>query len=478
MSKISELSDGGVIQGGDTLIAVRSGGNVKVTYGGSTTANIDGGTIDGTVIGGSTAAAGTFTSFTSTGIDDNATSTAITIDASENVGIGTSSPSQMLELSADNGSGVANVLRFNDAATGVSSGQTTGRIEFAENDGGNTTVSAFLEVDTVGTSGGGVMTFGTGSAGVTATERMRIDGSGNLGLGVAPTANGNYAVFDIKGRATAAAGIIKFFDGDGTNTGTIQSDINYGMLLGAAGARPIALFTNGTERMRIDSSGNVGIGTSSPTSPIHVQKSTGSGGVAIAQFRDESPTSGGNGLLVDVTNTPNTYVADFRIGNSSNVRIDSSGNLLVGTSTSQGRITANAADGVAAIGTIVASAINYNAISFHNNAGTQVGRILANNAGTTQYITSSDQRLKENIADANDAGDKIDAIQVRQYDWKADGSHQDYGMIAQELQAVAPEAVAGDADSEEIMGVDYSKLVPMLVKEIQSLRARVAQLEN
>jgi hypothetical protein len=68
MSKISELSDGGVIQGGDTLIAVRSGGNVKVTYGGSTTANIDGGTIDGTVIGGSTPAAlsATTGSFSST----------------------------------------------------------------------------------------------------------------------------------------------------------------------------------------------------------------------------------------------------------------------------------------------------------------------------------------------------------------------------------------------------------------------------
>jgi len=69
MSKISELSDGGVIQGGDTLIAVRSGGNVKVTYGGSTTANIDGGTIDGTVIGGSTAAAGTFTTVTADGLN-------------------------------------------------------------------------------------------------------------------------------------------------------------------------------------------------------------------------------------------------------------------------------------------------------------------------------------------------------------------------------------------------------------------------
>ena len=84
----------------------------------------------------------------------------------------------------------------------------------------------------------------------------------------------------------------------------------------------------------------------------------------------------------------------------------------------------------------------------------------------------------ENITDANDAGSKIDAIQVRQYDWKADGSHQDYGMIAQELQTVAPEAVSGDADSEDMMGVDYSKLVPMLIKEIQSLRNRVAQLEE
>ena len=67
MSKISELSDGGVIQGGDTLIAVRSGGNVKVTYGGSTTANIDGGTIDNTVIGGTTPAAGNFTTGSFTG---------------------------------------------------------------------------------------------------------------------------------------------------------------------------------------------------------------------------------------------------------------------------------------------------------------------------------------------------------------------------------------------------------------------------
>jgi hypothetical protein len=67
---------------------------------------------------------------------------------------------------------------------------------------------------------------------------------------------------------------------------------------------------------------------------------------------------------------------------------------------------------------------------------------------------------------------------VRQFDWKIDGTHQDYGMVAQELQTVAPEAVLTPENPDDMMAVDYSKLVPMLVKEIQSLRARVAQLEK
>jgi len=108
----------------------------------------------------------------------------------------------------------------------------------------------------------------------------------------------------------------------------------------------------------------------------------------------------------------------------------------------------------------------------------ELGSITQHGTSQVLFNVSSDQRLKENIADADDAGSKIDAIQVRKYDWKADGLHQDYGMIAQELQAVVPEAVSGSADSEEMMGVDYSKLVPMLIKEIQSLRARVADLES
>ena len=164
------------------------------------------------------------------------------------------------------------------------------------------------------------------------------------------------------------------------------------------------------------------------------------------------------------------------------MRIDSAGNLLLGTTSSIGlgdfSILFDGTNANAIVAKTTRAATGSNFAVFQNSSSQVCGNIIQTGSTTVSYNTSSDQRLKENIADADDAGSKIDAIQVRKYDWKADGSHQDYGMIAQELQAVAPEAVSGDADSEKMMGVDYSKLVPMLIKEIQSLRNRVAQLEE
>jgi hypothetical protein len=107
-------------------------------------------------------------------------------------------------------------------------------------------------------------------------------------------------------------------------------------------------------------------------------------------------------------------------------------------------------------------------------AGSSIGSITQNGTTAVAYNTSSDYRLKENIQDADSASSLIDAIQVRQFNWKSDGSHQRYGFIAQELVTVAPEAVHQPTDTEEMMAVDYSKLVPMLVKEIQSLRQRLS----
>jgi len=236
--------------------------------------------------------------------------------------------------------------------------------------------------------------------------------------------------------------------------------------------------TNDTERMRIDASGNVGIGTSSPESQLQVNVGTNlnlginedSSTVRLSAYNDAANAN--------VPMTINSSSTRFDISGSEAIRIDSSGNLLVGRSSTGAAATDN---GHIFYGTgqhyIFSNATECVRFYETSGSGQQVGSISITSSATT-FNTSSDQRLKENIADADDAGSKVDAIQVRKFDWIADGSHQDYGMVAQELQTVAPEAVSGDADSEDMMGVDYSKLVPMMLKEIQSLRARVAQLEG
>jgi hypothetical protein len=102
-------------------------------------------------------------------------------------------------------------------------------------------------------------------------------------------------------------------------------------------------------------------------------------------------------------------------------------------------------------------------------------------AGSTSYNTSSDTRLKKDVSDAGDVGNIIDGINVVSFKW-ADGSGDvSHGVIAQDLNNVFPMAVtAGDNEVEIVTpwGVDYSKLVPVLIKEIQSLRKRINVLEG
>lgn len=111
---------------------------------------------------------------------------------------------------------------------------------------------------------------------------------------------------------------------------------------------------------------------------------------------------------------------------------------------------------------------------FSTNA---VGSITTDNTSTA-YNTSSDVRLKDNIRDSDNSGSIIDALRVRQWNWKVDGKHELYGLVAQEEVNVAPWAVqVGDENPDEIeqqWGRDDSKLVPLLIKEVQSLRARLA----
>ena len=204
---------------------------------------------------------------------------------------------------------------------------------------------------------------------------------------------------------------------------------------------------------------------------------------------------------IEYNNYNNTM--GFYINNSQKAIFKSDGDLLLGTTSSGSysaklrvagitestglRITSNAnqflsAGNFGSAGIELRSYSSYSSsaqliMKFANSTGTEFGSIKITGAATS-FNTSSDERLKENIRDADDAGAKIDAIKIRQFDWKTSGEHQDYGFVAQELLPVAPEAVSEGYTADDMMSVDYSKLVPTLVKEIQSLRRRVEELEN
>ena len=107
--------------------------------------------------------------------------------------------------------------------------------------------------------------------------------------------------------------------------------------------------------------------------------------------------------------------------------------------------------------------------SFRYNDVT-IGSISQATTSSVAYNTTSDERLKENIVDAPDALPSIMQMQIRSFDWKNETIHEDFGMIAQELKPIAPTVVYSPEDEDQYMGVDYSKLVPRLIKAIQELK--------
>ena len=248
MSKISELSDGGVIQGGDTLIAVRSGGNVKVTYGGSTTANIDGGTIDGTVIGGTTPAAVTTSALVATTADINAGTIDGTVIGGTTAAAGTFTTGQFNTSLNVTGTVTATTLN-----TAFLDGNTNIILTVdADND---QTGKSFLIRDGSGKSlfkaeQGGDISFyeDTGT-----TAKLFWDASAeSLGIGTSSPAN----PLTVSGSAGTIASFSNGVDADlllkaqsGVTTLTPSTGI-------------LAFGTSSTERMRIDSSGNLLVGKS------------------------------------------------------------------------------------------------------------------------------------------------------------------------------------------------------------------------
>jgi len=179
--------------------------------------------------------------------------------------------------------------------------------------------------------------------------------------------------------------------------------------------------------------------------------------------------------------TDGPYAISFFTNGSASERmiIDTDGAILVGaTALPSASISGVALQNPRTLGATLFSVGNVTdgrtMVQFINGNGV-VGSIVTNGSTTTYNITS-DYRLKQDLKDFN-ALHIISSIKTYDYEWKSDNTRM-YGVIAHELAEVLPYAVHGEKDAKEMQGVDYSKIVPILVKSIQELEARIKQLEN
>jgi hypothetical protein len=429
----------------------------------------------------------------------NGTTPAMTINTSQQVGIGLTNPSAILHIS----SASQPYLKILYAA----------QREYALTVTGSTTSDGLAIRDESGS-----------------LEIARFCRGGNVGIGTSsPTQK-----LEVSGRVLAdslsAASAVYIWSQNRMSLGAsygIESQQNSPLFMLTQGvAQPIVFGTNGTERMRIDSSGNVGIGLN-PSGNYQLEGGTGtsaasrgfnlmavSGGFSGGDYPSigyNFRTTASSGsytynatdtaariLFSNVGTTFSTAVSGTG-GNaitwSERMRVNSSGNFLVGTTadittggTSVARVCFDSGSGqngmkVRTNDTSYAAYISTTTASDHyfgymnNSAGTNVGSIFCSNT-TTTYNTGSDYRLKENVARMTGALARVQQLKPCTYTWKVDGS-SGQGFIAHELQEVVPECVTGEKDavnedgSIKPQGVDTSFLIATLTAAIQELKAEL-----
>jgi hypothetical protein len=417
------------------------------------------------------------------------------IDSSGNVMIGGTTANSKLDVNGDitlrNGSGIT--------------------IGFAFNNDGWMDYAGSANVNGAQMSHPGTVRFLTNSA-----ERMRIDSGGNVAIGSTATA----AKLNVVQGASGTYGSAGIWVSDNATTSTLINTVSSG-LSGMWSSGSLAFGTGGnnfTERMRIDSAGELLVGTTLSTAGRKLDVRGGNvfflGTHAYGSFNENSNSAlwniRGNQYCNSCISFTEAAVADrwaigIRAGETAlifaadtndihagteRMRLTGSGHLLVGKTAvaittvggemrSDGGISSTRSGSTNATSTFEVYSTGAGAYRFFVDMAGNV------NATSTSISAISDIRLKENVRDLDTGLDTILALKPRRFDWKEGKGKDvkdDMGFIAQEVETVLPELVggwkAGEGEPDDLKSVKAGDLIPVLVKAIQELTARVAQLEG
>ena len=314
------------------------------------------------------------------------------------------------------------------------------------------------------------------------TERMRIKG-GNVGIGTSsPT---DFQPFGYGPNIEAFGGRGGGFVSASTSSTykmvmSVDSSGGYGTLKVLTN-HPLMFATNDTERMRIDSSGNVGIGSPSVGSKLYTYL-----GADGTHYRGRT-IDGSNNPYLDIKTSGGTVFLDangsaygqmaFKCGDVERMRITSGGKVLTGTTDSSGAALFAAKSSTTAttwsFGPNTVSSLDIFRIETLATTGVYL------TSGNTSWTANSDERLKNITGNIENAIDALNTLRTIKFSWKKDEKNKiNLGLIAQDVIKVFPEIVDINDDEEKILGVRYTELVPVLIKAIQELSAKVTALEN
>jgi len=418
------------------------------------------------------------------------------------VGIGTSSVDRLLHVEHP----TENILaRFE-------SGDLNAAIEFAD----NTTTTA----PTIGANGDNLR-LGTGG-----TSAIEIDSSQRVGIGTTvPIAKTHILVSDVAGYTSPAvdglviertgsnvginiasdnnrSGYLIFADGDATSPASIRYDHS---------GDTMSFTVNGSERVRIDSSGRLLVGTSSNhgTERVLINGNSASAGDGSLTIRRGSNAGNGDGLgLINFadTRTSSLYAQIQAIADSTPGTNDFPGALVFSTTsdgasspTERMRIGSDGTSYFQAPGNVV-GAITYTSagtsqrLYYGSHSGSGISGTISFTVWTNgnvvntnnSYGAISDIKLKENIVDASSQWDDIKALRPVNYNFKEGQTHTQLGLIAQEVELVSPGLVTESPDRDEdgndlgtvTKSVNYSVLYMKAVKALQEAMERIEQLET